>query len=49
MLIPPIALMQGLRLKPEDLVLDLAPRLRCRECDAKGRAVVSVKWGLGAE
>jgi hypothetical protein len=25
-------------------VLDLQSRLRCRECDARGRAVVSIKW-----
>jgi hypothetical protein len=39
------ALLQGLRLQPTDLVLDLESRLRCRECDARGRAVVSVRWG----
>src|SRR6266446_3694515 len=26
-------------------VLDLKSRVRCRACGAKGRAVVSVKWG----
>ena len=31
--------------KPSDKLLDLAPRLRCRECDVRGRAVVSVRWG----
>ena len=25
-------------------VLDLGGRLRCRECDERGRAVVSVRW-----
>jgi hypothetical protein len=25
-------------------VLDLERRLRCRECDARGKAVVSVRW-----
>jgi hypothetical protein len=25
-------------------VLDLQSRLRCRECDARGRAVVSIRW-----
>ena len=44
-LIPASALLQGLRLPPTTLVLDLAPRLRCRECDTKGKAVVSIKWG----
>jgi hypothetical protein len=37
-------IVHGLRLQPTEKVLDLAPRLRCRECDTKGRAVVSVKW-----
>jgi hypothetical protein len=44
-LIPPSALLQGLRLQPTTLVADLEPRLRCRECDARGKAVVSVRWG----
>ena len=35
-----------LRLPPETLILDLEPRFRCRECDAKGTAVVMVKVGL---
>lgn len=32
----------------DEKVLDLGTRLRCRECDAKGRAVVSVRWASGA-
>jgi hypothetical protein len=44
-LIPASALLQGLRLPPTYRVLDLEPRLRCRECDARGKAVVSIKWG----
>jgi len=28
----------------EQKLLDLSAQLRCRECDARGRAVVSVKW-----
>jgi hypothetical protein len=28
-----------------DLVLDLESRFWCREYDARGKAVVSVKWG----
>ena len=44
-LIPPNALLQGLRLQPTTRVLDLEPRFRCRECDARGKAVVSVRWG----
>ena len=35
----------GLRLPPYTPVLDLEPRLRCRECDARGKAVVSIRWG----
>ena len=27
-------------------VLDLEPKLRCRECDAKGKAAVSIRWGM---
>lgn len=34
--------MNGLRLRPEERITDLAPRLRCRVCDAKGRTVVSM-------
>jgi hypothetical protein len=30
---------------PERKVLDLGARMRCRECDERGRAVVSVRWG----
>jgi hypothetical protein len=36
------ALLQGLRLQPTDRVLDLESRFRCRECDARGKAVVSI-------
>jgi hypothetical protein len=34
-----------LGLSPQAKVLDLKSRVRCRGCGAKGRAVVSVKWG----
>ena len=34
--------------KPDEKVLDLQSRLRCRECDARGRAIVSIKWGKDA-
>jgi hypothetical protein len=43
-LIPASALLQGLRLAPTYRVLDLQPRLRCRECDARGKAAVSIRW-----
>ena len=29
---------------PERKVADLPTRLRCRECDARGRADVSIQW-----
>jgi hypothetical protein len=35
----------SLGLGPNERIIDLAPRLRCRECDARGRAIVSIKWG----
>jgi hypothetical protein len=34
-----------LGLSPQAKVLDLKQRVRCRCCGARGRAVVSVKWG----
>ena len=34
-----------LGLSPQAKVLDLKGRVRCRGCGARGRAVVSVKWG----
>src|SRR3954468_7588265 len=42
--LPPSALLRGLGLQPTDKVLDLESRLRGRLCDARGKAVVSVKW-----
>jgi|GraSoiStandDraft_42_1057292.scaffolds.fasta_scaffold54525_4 hypothetical protein len=47
-LIPPSSLLNGLRLPPTTRVVDLEPRLRCRECDARGKAVVSVRWALNS-
>ena len=43
-LIHPAAL-PSLGLRPDERVVDLAARLRCRECDTKGNAVVSIRWG----
>jgi hypothetical protein len=37
-------LQQGLRLPPFMPVLDLQYRLRCRECDRRGRVAVLIKW-----
>jgi hypothetical protein len=43
-LIPSIGLQQGLRLRPSMPVLDLESRFRCRECDQRGKVVVSIRW-----
>ena len=43
-LIPKVGLTAGLLLSPDTRVLGLEPRLRCREYDAKGGAVVSIRW-----
>ena len=41
------AALPALGLSPDQRIIDLAPRLRCRQCDQRGRADVSVKWGSG--
>jgi hypothetical protein len=33
-----------LRLGQDERITGLAPRLHCRECDTKGKAIVSVQW-----
>jgi len=43
-LVPPIGLLQGWRLPPYMRVLDLEPRFRCRECDQRGKVVLSIRW-----
>jgi hypothetical protein len=42
-LLTPDALLR-VGLSPAAKVLDVKRRLRCRGCERKGRAVVSVKW-----
>jgi len=42
-IVPTIGLTHGLRLPPDTKIVDLDRRLRCRERDAKGRAVVSIR------
>jgi hypothetical protein len=39
------AFLTRLGLKPRHKVLDLKDRVRCWGCGARGRAVVSIKWG----
>jgi hypothetical protein len=46
-LMHPAALL-SLGLGSNERIVDLAPRLRCRECDARGKAAISVKWGADA-
>jgi hypothetical protein len=43
-MVPQVGLAVGLRFPPATRILDLEPRFRCRECDAKGEAVVTVRW-----
>ena len=43
-LLTPVFLLK-LGLSPHAKVLDLKTRVRCRGCAARGRAVVSIKWG----
>ena len=35
---------KGARASAVHAVLDLERRLRCRECDTRGRVLVSIKW-----
>jgi hypothetical protein len=38
------AFLSRLGLSPEEKVLDFKDRARCRNCDLRGRAIVSIKW-----
>ena len=40
----PSLLIGGLGLQPTDKVLDLERRLQCRLSDARGQALVSIRW-----
>ena len=31
-------------LPEHEIIVRLQPRMRCRECDAKGRAILSITW-----
>ena len=33
--------------KPHQTILDLQLKLRYRECDVRGKAVVSIRWAAG--
>ena len=43
-LIPASGFLIGLSLPPYMHILDLERKLRCRECDARGKAVEPIKW-----
>ena len=34
---------------PDCKVQDLGSRMRCRECDERGRAVISIRWATNTE
>ena len=38
------AMLTAAGVAPNGKVQDLGTRMRCRECDEKGRAVVSIRW-----
>ena len=46
--LPPYALVEGLWMKPQDRLTDLAFRLSCGSCRRPGVAVVSVLWAAAA-
>ena len=45
MLIPASALLLWSHVSPETRVLDIERRARCRECHARGEALISIAWG----
>lgn len=45
-LIPPDTFLVRPDVSPDTRVVDLERRVRCRECNARGESVVSVRWGL---
>ena len=34
--------------KPYETIMELQRRLRCRECNERGKVVVSVRWEMGS-
>jgi len=43
------AMLSTAGVKPSDGLADLAPRLRCRECDERGKVMISVRWRVQNE
>ena len=39
------AMLKTAGVKSAEKVVDVKSRLRCRECEARGKAVVSITWG----
>ena len=46
-MIPRAGLVIGLRLPASMRVLALEPRFRCRQCDQRGKVMLSIKWAAG--
>jgi hypothetical protein len=44
-LVPVIGLTRGLQLPPHTPILSLQGRFRCRECDQRGKVMLSIRWG----
>ena len=43
-LVPDYGLADRVRLPPYTPALDLETRLRCRECDQRGKVILSIQW-----
>jgi len=43
-IIPQIGMVQGMRLPSDTLIASVENRFRCRECDMKGSAIVTIVW-----
>lgn len=35
--------------KPYEVLIGLQARMRCRECDERGKVVVSIRWAMSGE
>jgi len=38
------AMLKQAGVKAYDRIMDLSPKLRCRECDERGKVLVSIRW-----
>ena len=39
-----VSMLASAGVKPYQTILDLPLKLRCRECDVRGKAVVTIRW-----